>query len=93
MVPSLHSDRGKKKVTYIKYSSVSVNKAIEASFGTEFLNYSCSNLCKNPPVLQLRSQMHHLQAPLGFFTHSNLPFFLFFFCLTLTCATGLDLIR
>ena len=78
MVPSLHSDRGKKKkVTYIKYSSVSVNKAIEASFGTEFLNYS--NLCKNPPVLQLRSQMHHLQAPLGFFTHSNLPFFLFFF--------------
>lgn len=90
MVPSLHSDRGKKKVTYIKYSSVIVNKAIEASFGTEFLNYS--NLCKNPPVLQLRSQMHHLQAPLGFFTHSNLPFF-FCFCLTLTCATGLDLIR
>ena len=79
MVPSLHSDRGKKKVTYIKYSSVSVNKAIEASFGTEFLNYSCSNLCKNPPVLQLRSQMHHLQASLGFFTHSNLPFFLFLF--------------
>lgn len=92
MVPSLHSDRGKKKVTCIKYSSVSVNKAIEASFGTEFLNYSCSKMCKNPPVLQLRSQMHHLQAPLGFFTHSNLPFF-FFFCLTLTCATGLDLIR
>lgn len=90
-MPSLHSDRGKKKkVTYIKYSSVSVTKAIEASFGTEFLNYSCSNLCKNPPVLQLRSQMHHLQAPLGFFTHSNLPFF---FCLTLTCAPGLDLIR
>lgn len=76
MVPSLHSDRGKKKVTYIKYSSVIVNKAIEASFGTEFLNYS--NLCKNPPVLQLRSQMYHLQAPLGFFTHSNLPFFFCF---------------
>ena len=37
--------------------------------------------------------MHHLQAPLGFFTHSNLPFFFFFFGLTLTCATGLDLIR